>query len=614
MLIPTLVLLAQLASERQSAESTFTPSAESSFTLPTESTPTPSPQSNFTPPTKSTLSPSPQAVPAAVPQRSSTAPEATSESEGDEVDKQSSEQSAEMEELHALEEVALDPKVRVSAALRRSMRRLGIANPLRERLENAFAEPQLREDVSSLELAPITDLAKFDIAQVKDRYDIPMQMQPLVGEYIQFFQGPGRKWFRKWMSRSTRYIPEMGPILEAQGIPKDTVYLAMIESGFSAHAYSWARASGPWQFIPKTARLFGLKQDFWVDERRDPVKSTRAAARYLRQLHEELKDWYLAWAAYNAGGGKLSRVMERKGTSDFWQLSDGKGLAKETKHYVPKLIACALIAKHPKAFGFTDEEFDYLTPLETEEVRLTEAFDLETVARAAEISLDDLRDLNPELKRWCTPPASAKNPYVLRVPKDAAEKLTANLVKLGRSHLAFRVHRVKRGDTLSGIAASYQSAPEAILRLNGMRGVKLLRVNSELVIPVPAARDRADPALERQVAQARRGGFSAVRPDEEIPAGTQVRRAAASGLLKTEQIDGRTRVTYGVQSGDTLWAISQQFNCTVDELRQWNGIPKKKKTLQVGAVLVVWPRPKTASSQSAPGAGSAGTDLTALTQ
>src|SRR5262249_10993434 len=284
--------------------------------------------------------------------------------------------------------------------------------------------------------------------------------------------------------------------------------------------------------------------------------------------------------------------------------------------YVPKLIACALIAKHPKAFGFDDEEFDYLSPLETEEVKLTEALDLETLAKAAEIDLEDLRDLNPELKRWCTPPASAKDPYLLRVPKGAAEKLTANLAKLGpRSRLAFRVHRVRRGDTLSHIAASYQSAPEAILRLNGMRSVKLLRVNSELVIPVPATRDRLDPALERQVARARRCGCLAARTDEEIPAGTLVRKAVASGPLTTEVIDGRTRVTYGVQSGDTLWAISQRFNCTVDELRQWNGIPKKKKALQVGAVLVVWPHPKTASLQSVPGAGSAaGTEVTAIAQ
>ena len=559
MLIPTLVLLAQLASERQPAERVRTRH--------------------------------PQSIQAS---RARIAPDPSGDEQdvSDEVEKQS----AEMEELRALEEVALDPSAKPNAEILQSIRRLGMANPLRERLEDSFSEPEMREDPSPLELPRITDLAKFDISQVKNRYDIPMEMQPLVAEYIQFFQGPGRKWFRKWMSRSTRYIPAMGPILESHGLPKDTVYLAMIESGFSVHAYSWARASGPWQFIPGTGRLYGLKQDFWVDERRDPIKSTTAAARYLRQLYEDLGDWYLAWAAYNAGGGKVSRVMLRRGTSDFWQLSDGRGLAKETKHYVPKLIACALIAKHPKAFGFADAEFDYLTPLDTDEITLTDPVDLETVARAAEISVEDIKDLNPELKRWCTPPANAKQPYVLRLPKGAGEKFTANFSKLGpQGRLAFRVHRVKRGDTLSQIAASYHSAPEAILRLNGMRSVKLLRVNSELVIPVPSSRGKPDPGFERQVARARRGGFAPVRPEEEIPAGTVVRRAVATGPLKEEIVDGKTRVTYGVQTGDTLWAISQRFNCSVDELRQWNRLSKKKKALQVGTVLVVWPKPKTAS-------------------
>src|SRR6516225_11220803 len=143
------------------------------------------------------------------------------------------------------------------------MRRLGVANPLRERMEGAFAEPETREDVSPLELPRITDLAKFDISQVKNRYDIPMEMQPLVAHYIQFFRGPGRKWFRKWMSRSTRYIPMMTPALERGGLPRDTVYLAMIESGFSPGATSWARAAGPWQFISSTGKRFGLHQDFW---------------------------------------------------------------------------------------------------------------------------------------------------------------------------------------------------------------------------------------------------------------------------------------------------------------------------------------------------------------
>lgn len=559
MLIFTLVLLAQVASERQPAERVRARHPKS------------------TQASRAPIAPDPS---------------------GDEQDasEEVEKQSAEMEELRALEEVALDPSAKPNAEILQSIRRLGMASPLRARLEDGFSELETREDPSPLELPRITDLAKFDISQVKNRYDIPMEMQPLVAEYIQFFRGPGRKWFRKWMSRSTRYIPAMEPILESHGLPKDTVYLAMIESGFSVHAYSWARASGPWQFIPATAKLYGLKQDFWVDERRDPIKSTTAAARYLRQLYEDLGDWYLAWAAYNAGGGKVSRVMLRRGTSDFWQLSDGKGLAKETKHYVPKLIACALIAKHPKAFGFTDAEFNYLTPLEMDEIPLADPVDLETLARAAEISVEDIKDLNPELKRWCTPPASAKQPYVLRLPKGTGAKFNENFSKLGpQSRLAFRVHRVKRGDTLSQIAASYHSAPEAILRLNGMRSVKLLRVNSELVIPVPNGRGKADLAFERQVARARRGGFTPARPEEEIPAGTVVRRAVATGPLKEEIVDGKTRVTYGVQTGDTLWAISQRFNCTVDELRQWNGLSKRKKALQVGTVLVVWPKPKTAS-------------------
>jgi membrane-bound lytic murein transglycosylase D len=521
-----------------------------------------------------------------------------------EISEEVEKQSAEMEELRALEEVALDPSAKPKAEVLQSFRRLGFANPLRNRMQEAYDEPALRDELAPIELPRITDLSSFDISQVKDRYDIPMAMQPLVAQYVQFFQGAGRKWFRKWMSRSTRYIPAMESILQARGLPKDTVYLAMIESGFSAHAYSWARASGPWQFIPRTGKQYGLKQDFWVDERRDPIKATEAAARYLRQLYTELGDWYLAWAGYNAGGNKLHRVIRSKGTNDFWQLADGKGLAKETKHYVPKLIACALIAKHPKAFGFTEEEFDYLSPIETEDVKLTEALDLEAIARSAEISVDEIRELNPELKRWCTPPASVKHPYILRLPKDTAQKFTANLQQLGpQARLAFKIHRVKRGDTLSQIAASYSSAPEAILRMNGLRNVKLLRLNAELVVPVPASKGKSDPALERQIARARRTGYLALRPEDEIPAGTprNPARTVATGPLKTETVNGKTRLTYGVQSGDTLWAISQRFGCSVADLRQWNRLSKRRKALQVGTVLIIWPKNTTASLQGSGG-------------
>src|SRR5216684_1861227 len=453
--------------------------------------------------------------------------------EDEELSEEAKQQSEEMEELRALEEVALNPSTKPNADLLQAVRRLGAVTPLREQIAENFSEPDRGGEAVAFELPRITDLASLDLTKLKGQYDIPIEMQPLVAQYVQFFQGAGRKWFRKWMSRSTRFIPMMQAILETRGLPKDTVYLAMIESGFSPEAYSWARAAGPWQFIASTGKLFGLKQDFWVDERRDPTKATAAAASYLHRLHRDLGNWYLAWAAYNAGGGKLGRMVAKRGTTDFWQLSDGKGLAKETKHYVPKLIACALVAKYPTAFGFSDDEFDYLEPRELENVEVPDATDLEVIARAADIPTEEVRSLNPELKRWCTPPATGKQPYILHLPKGSKEKFQASFAKIApRERLAFRVHRVKRGDTLSRIAASYHSAPEAILRMNGLRKLRSLRVNTELVVPVPSAwairAGRADTALERQVARARRSGYVPVRPDLEVPAGTPRRVANAS--------------------------------------------------------------------------------------
>ncbi|HEY0094169.1 MAG TPA: transglycosylase SLT domain-containing protein, partial [Archangium sp.] len=472
-------------------------------------------------------------------------------------------ESLELEEMRALEGATLDPGARPDAEVLQSLRRLGVANPLRLRMLDALEEPTFREDEASTELPRITDLATFDVALVQARYDIPVEMQPLVAQYIQFFQGPGRKWFRKWVSRSTRYLPAMQPILESLGLPRDTVYLAMIESGFSPSAYSWAHAAGPWQFIASTGRQYGLHQDFWVDERKDPIKATHAAARYLKDLYSELGHWYLAWAGYNTGSGRVRRLMERHGTTDFWAISAEKGLATETKHYVPKLIAAALIAKHPSAFGFAEDEFVYEPPLAFDEVKLTEAVDLDVIARAAGASVLEVQELNPELRRWCTPPASAKNPYTLRLPQGTRQRFTENFAQLAtKERLAFRVHRVKRGDTLSQIALNYGTAPEAILQMNQLKSLRTLRVNSELVIPVPVGHpskeSTTESALARRVALARRSGVTVPRPEDEVPAGTP-RGPVAAGPIKTEVIGGRKRITYGVQSGDSLWAIAQRF-------------------------------------------------------
>jgi len=525
--------------------------------------------------------------------------------EGDEAEKAS----PELEEMRALEDATIEP-ARPSAAGLQSVLRLGASSPLRARIDDG-ADGWAADAVAGPELSLVTDVSALDMSLLSGSYDIPVEMQPLVAQYIRFFQGPGRKWFRVWMSRSSRYIPMMAPVLEASGLPRDTVYLAMIESGFSPEAYSWARAAGPWQFISSTGKRFGLRQDFWVDERRDPLKATRAASRYLRELHDALGTWYLAWAGYNAGGEKLRRLVERRGTDDFWELAEGRGLAKETKHYVPKLIACALVAKHPKAFGFSDDEFSWQQPLAFDEVPVVEPTDLEVLARAAGVGVEDIRALNPELRRWCTPPASREAPYLLRVPAGTRNTFLANIGKVSpHDRLTFRIHRVVRGDTLSRIAASYHSAPEAIALFNHLKNVRALRVNTELAIPVPAARaaaptggavaaggqgvDAAAGALERQVARARARGVTVASPEEEVPAGTQTRKSSSSGVVRTDTVDGKTRVSYGVQAGDSLWTIATHFGVSVEDLKRWNhfgSLGRRSRGLQIGTLLEVWPAP-----------------------
>jgi membrane-bound lytic murein transglycosylase D len=506
---------------------------------------------------------------------------------------------SELDEMRALEDATLEPAAKSDATLREALQQLGWGNPLRERLERALDDAETAGDPLPFALDPVTDVSAFDVSLVKDRYDIPVEMQPLVAQYIHFFQHGGRKWFRHWMSRSTRYIPMMQPILHDAGLPKDTVYLAMIESGFSTSARSWAAAVGPWQFIAGTAQMFNLKRDFWVDERNDFLKSTRAAAKYLGQLYADHGHWYLAWAGYNTGGGRVQWMVDRYGSHDFWELSTKRpGFAKETQHYVPKLIACALIAKHPDAFGFGAEEFDYEKPLEWDEVQLSSQIDLEVLARLTNSSLEDLRVLNPEIKRWCTPPASEQQPYTIRVPKGSGVACAEGVSKLGPAErLNFRIHHVVKGDTLSAIASKYASAPEAIMRVNAIKSSRSLKLGADLMIPVPSAAalkaGRTDQVIERQVARARRSGL-ATRAEDEIPAGSQPAKAsAASGTVKKESVGGKTRVTYGVAPGDSLWTIAQRFDCTVAELRNWNeALSPRVRGLRIGTALTVWPGPK----------------------
>ncbi|HTO95770.1 MAG TPA: LysM peptidoglycan-binding domain-containing protein [Myxococcales bacterium] len=410
----------------------------------------------------------------------------------------------------------------------------------------------------------LPELAGISEVELRAKYDIPVELNDAVVAYIRFFQTDAREHFSKWLSRSTRYVPLMRQVLEKEGLPLDLVYLSMIESGFSAYAFSFAKAAGPWQFVVGTSRRYGLVTDFWVDERRDPYKATVAAARYLKVLKQRFHgDWYLAWAGYNAGEGRITRAIRKDRTTDFWRMmGKGRTLRAETRHYVPKLIAAALIAKHPERFGF---HVDYEQPREAEEVRVPDATDLHVLAKTAGITFEELRDLNPELRRFCTPPGG----YTLKLPRGTKEAFLAEYQKLdARDRLSFTEHRVEKGEPLNRIARAYGVSEAAILRTNGIKSYRQIKPGRILVIAMAgSSRMLAGSQLEDRHGRPRAQGRAVM---------TEVAPGAKAGTL------------YTVQPGDTLWSIAARFATTVDKLRKLNGLTgRRARELQVGQTLAI---------------------------
>lgn len=324
--------------------------------------------------------------------------------------------------------------------------------------------------------------------------DIPLTMNSKVEYFINFFQVNGRNWFAKWLSRSERYIPMMRSVLKKNGLPEDLVYLAMIESGFSPYAHSQASAVGPWQFISGTGKRYSLRIDKWVDERRDPLKSTVAAAMYLKDLYSMFnKDWYLAAAGYNAGENKILRAIGMYNSSDFWQLTEGSYLKRETKDYVPKLLAAAIIAKEPAKYGFADVA--YLPPIEFDTVVIPSRTDLDLVARLLNVPVGTIKDLNPELRQGCTPPDSPD--YQLKLPKGTGTQFLDLFAQVPAGEryverVTYGRYKVRRGDTLEEVARRYGAKPEEIMTLNGLEGRRLIRGTT---LRVPLRNDGSTPDM-----------------------------------------------------------------------------------------------------------------------
>lgn len=390
--------------------------------------------------------------------------------------------------------------------------------------------------------------------------DIPLTINRKVEYFISYFQTSGRKWFEKWLSRSERYLPMMKQVLKKEGLPEDLVYLAMIESGFSTHACSRASAVGPWQFIAGTGKRYSLRIDPWIDERRDPLKSTVAAAMYLKELYGLFnKDWYLAAAGYNAGENKILRAIDMYNTRDFWQISEGGYLKRETKDYVPKLLAAAIIAKDPAKYGFADVA--YLSPVEFDTVRIPSRTDLEVVARIIDVPMDSVRELNPELRKGCTPPDVSS--YELKIPKGKREVFQREFARIPenqrfKSEPEYARYRARKGDSMASIARRFGVSAEELASVNNVSSRHSLRGR---VLRIPAATTAIVSA-------------TAVK--------TKVQKIIP---VKVEEKKSFVKY-YTVKHGDTLKSVAQRFNVSAKIIAAWNNL-RGKIALKPGKRIIV---------------------------
>jgi len=340
------------------------------------------------------------------------------------------------------------------------------------------AGPEADDQLLGLLQKDLDEAMQQPVGRRKIQFSIPAVENDRVRYFVDYFSGKKRDFFETALARSGRYIPMMATILQGEGLPEDLVYLSLIESGFSPHAVSKAKAVGPWQFIRSTGLRYGLKINGWVDERRDPIKSTRAAAAYLKDLHLQFGEWFLAAAAYNAGEGKVGKAINRSRTDDFWRLSQMTYLKKETRNYIPKFIAAALIASIPEKYGF--EDIAYEPPIEYDEVTIEKPLRLEQIAKLAGTSVKAIKELNPALLRNITPPN--KDGFSLRLPAGSGNTFARDYRLIPESAKPKVItHKVKKGETLAAIAKHYGQQVAQLMDLNGLRS-RQVRAGQDLIV------------------------------------------------------------------------------------------------------------------------------------
>jgi membrane-bound lytic murein transglycosylase D len=435
------------------------------------------------------------------------------------------------------------------------------------------------------------------------RSDMPLVTNDEVASFLTFFQNRGQGYIEKVLTRVGEYGPMISSVLRKYGLPQDLIYLAAAESAFNPHAVSKAGATGMWQFMASRARDYGLKIDQYEDQREDPLKSTDAAARHLRDLYKEFGDWYLAMAAYDAGPFGVQRAIERTGYANYWKLRELHALPQETQDYVPIFIATALIAKDPRAYGF-DVQPD--PPLDPDQVTVTVPTDIRLVAELIDRPVKELEKLNPSLLTWATPGNESR--YVLNLPHGTRDLYETRIAEVPPSkRVWWRAVRVEEGQTLSEIAQKYRVTKAALAEANHLDPHDDPEAGAHIIVPLPPGRE---PLYRRgryyryrirhgDTLSAIAGRFhvsiESLRQwnhlrGSQILAGRTL-QVYARGYVAPEHA-GRTRAEvrngvriYRVVRGDTLGGIARRFHITVAELRRWNHL--RGSSIVVGRTLRV---------------------------